>query len=387
MKAIIALGSLFIAVVLAGCLGSSSSSTAPTLEFAYVVGQGGNSIRAFAEKSTGDLQALAVPSFATNPVPVSIALHPSKNFLYVANLTANTVAGFTVDHVAGILTPVGTAVPPTPACVAPATCSNPIGVAIDSGGHFLFLLNQGSASPAVAASISVFSIDTTRGLLTPIAGSPFSFSSLAAPNPQFMVISPTAGFLYVSNGASGNISAFSIGSNGVLAEVAGSPFALGAGATVAGLAVDPKGQFLYAADSTNNGIASFSIAGSGTLTTVAGSPFPSDFGPAAVAVDSTSSFLYSANKPANSISGFKISSGVLTQIAGSPFALTTTGTVGPPQPTFLTVDVTNTFLLVANQGTSNISVFGIKATDGTLGLITDSPFGVAVQPLWIVTTK
>lgn len=385
MKAIIALGSLFIAVVLTGCLGSSSSSTAPTLAFAYVVGQGSNSIRAFTEKSTGDLQALAVPSFATNPVPVSIALHPSKNFLYVANLTANTVAGFTVDHVAGILTPVGTAVPPTPACVAPATCSNPIGVAIDSGGHFLFLLNQGSASPAVAASISVFSIDTTRGLLTPIAGSPFSFASLVAPNPQFLATSPTAGFLYVSNGASGNISSFSIAGNGTLTELTPA-IQVGTGVNVAGLAIDAKGQFLYAADPADNAIASFSIAGNGVLTSV-GPPFPSDFGPAAVAVDSTSSFLYSANKPANSVSAFKISSGVLTQIAGSPFALTTTGTVGPPQPTFLTVDATNTFLLVANQGTSNISVFGIKATDGTLGLITDSPFGVGVQPLWIVSTQ
>jgi len=386
MKAIIALSSLFIAIMCAGCLGSSSSSTAPTLEFTYVVGEGDNSIRAFAQKSTGDLQALAVSSFGTNPRPVSIALHPSRNFLYVPNLTANTVSGFSIDHTAGVLTPIGTAVPPTPACVAPATCANPVGAAIDSGGHFLFVLNQGVVT-TVPASISVFSIDATRGLLTAIAGSPFPFASLAAPNPQFMVASPTSGFLYVSNGASGNISAFSIGSNGVPTEVAGSPFPLEAGATVAGLAIDPKGQFLFAADSTNNAIASFSIAGSGGLTAVAGSPFRSDFGPAAVAVDATSSFLYSANKPANSVSAFKITSGALTQVAGSPFALTAAGSAGPPQPTFLTVDVTNTFLLVANQATANISVYNIRASDGALGLITNSPFGVAVQPLWIVTTK
>jgi 6-phosphogluconolactonase (cycloisomerase 2 family) len=51
------------------------------------------------------------------------------------------------------------------------------------------------------------------------------------------------------------------------------------------------------------------------------------------------------------------------------------------------VDVTNTFLYVADFGSSNVSAFGIKSSDGTLGLITNSPFGQAVKPLWIVTTQ
>jgi 6-phosphogluconolactonase len=386
MKALFTITLLFIMVLCSGCLGSSSSSTAPTLAFAYLVGQGDNGIRAFAEKSTGDLQALPVFTFSTTPRPVSIVLHPSKNFLYVPNLSANTVSGFNIDHVSGVLTPIGTALPPTPVCVSPAVCSNPIGVAINSGGQFLFVLNQGSTSPAVPSSISAFSIDPARGLLTPVSGSPFAFASLVAPNPQFMAISPTAGFLYVSNGASGNISAFSIGAGGALTELGGSPVSLGTGATAAGLAIDPKGQFLYAADSANNTIASFSIAGGGTLSPVA-APFPAGTKPVAVAVDSTSSFVYSANKGSNDISAFKAASGVLTQLAGSPYAVEPTGSVGTPQPSFLTVDVSNTFLYVANFGSSSVSAFGIKSSDGTLSLITNSPFIQGIAPLWIVTTK
>jgi 6-phosphogluconolactonase (cycloisomerase 2 family) len=376
-----------MAILLSGCLGSGSSSTAPTLAFAYVVGQGDNGIRGFAEKTTGDLNALAVFSFSTNPRPVSIALHPSKNFLYVPNVTSNTVSGFNIDHVAGVLSPIGTAIPPTPACTSPAVCSNPISVAINSTGTFLFLLNQGSASPAVATSISAFSVDTARGLLSPVPGSPFTFASLTAPNPQFLAASPTAGFLYVSNGASSTISGFSIAANGVLSEVAGSPFSVGAGATVAGITIDSKGQFLYAADSTNNKVASFSITGSGALSAVAGSPFAAGTKPVSVALDSTASFLYSANQGSNDVSAFKISAGALTPIAGSPYAVITTGSIGVPQPIFLTVDVSNTFLYVANFGSSSISAFGIKSADGTLGLITNSPFQQVVQPLWIVTTQ
>ncbi|HEV7673694.1 MAG TPA: beta-propeller fold lactonase family protein [Candidatus Angelobacter sp.] len=384
MKALFTITLSFIMVLFSGCLGSSSSSTAPTLAFAYLVGQGDNGIRAFAEKSTGDLQSLPVFTFSTTPRPVSIALHPSRNFLYVPNLTSNTVSGFNIDHATGVLTPIGTALPPTPACVSPAVCSNPIAAGLNSSGQFLFLLNQGSTSPAVPASISVFSVDPARGLLTPVSGSPFAFASLVAPNPQFLAVSPTAGFLYVSNGASGSISAFSIGTNGVLTELGGSPFSLGAGATAAGLAIDPKGQFLYAADSANNKVVSFSIAG-GALG--AGSPFSTGTKPVAVAVDSTSSFLYSANQGSNDVSAFKITSGALTQVAGSPYAVQPTGSVGTPQPSFLTVDVSNTFLYVANFGSSSVSAFGIKSSDGTLGLITNSPFIQAVAPLWIVTTQ
>ncbi len=383
MKAIFATTLLLIGVILSGCLGSSSSSTAPTLAFLYVVGQGDNSIRAFSEKSTGDLFPLAVPAFPTIPRPVSIALHPSRNFLYVPNETSNTVSGFTIDHTAGVLTPIGTALSPTPVC-NPGVCSNPISAAINSGGQFLFVLNQGSASPAVPASISVFNIDQTRGLLSPVAGSPFAFASLAAPNPQFMAISPTQGFLYVSNGTAGNISAFAIGAGGTLTELGGSPFPLGAGATAAGLIVDPKGQFLYAADSANNTIASFNVAG-GPLAAIG--LFPAGTKPVDVTVDATSSFVYSANQGSNDVSAFKATSGALTQVAGSPYPVEPNGSVGTPQPIFLTVDQSNTFLYTANFGSSSISAFGIKSSDGTLGLITNSPFGQSIAPLWMVITK
>ena len=382
MKALFTITLLFIAVLLSGCLGSSSSSTAPTLAFLYVVGQGDNSIHAFDEKSTGDLSGVAVPSFATIPRPVSIALHPSRNFLYVPNQTSNTVSGFTIDHTSGVLTPIGTALAPTPVC-NPGVCSNPIGIAVNSGGQFLFVLNQGSASPAVPASISVFNIDQTRGLLSPIAGSPFAFASLSAPNPQFLAISPTQGFLYVSNGAAGNISAFAIGTSGALTEL-GSPVSLGAGAVAAGLAIDPKGQFLYAADSANNKIASFNVAG-GPLAAVGS--FPAGTKPVAVTVDNTSSFVYAANQGSNDVSAFTTASGALTQVAGSPYLVQPTGSVGTPQPIFLTVDVSNTFLYVANFGSSSISAFGIKSSDGTLGLITNSPFFQGIAPLWMVSTR
>src|SRR5262249_34449688 len=156
-----------------------------------------------------------------------------------------TVSGFSVDHVNGVLTPIGTALPPTPVCASSAVCANPVSLGVNSAGTFLFVLNQGVPPPAtvVPASISVFSIDTARGLLTPIAGSPFPFASLSTPNPLMLTVSPNANVFYVSNGASGTISAFSFASDGTPSEIAGSPFT--AGANMTGITIDPKGQFLF----------------------------------------------------------------------------------------------------------------------------------------------
>jgi 6-phosphogluconolactonase (cycloisomerase 2 family) len=383
MKALISITLLFV-IILCGCLGSSKSGTAPTLAFAYIVGTGDNSIRALDEKSTGDLAPSTLPAFVTNSRPVALALHPTKNFVYVVNQTANTISGFNLDHTTGILTPVGTALPPTPVCAVttPPSCSNPVSLGINSAGTFLFVLNQGAAAPnpAVPASISIFSIDTSRGILTPVAGSPFQFASLLAPNPQFLLTSPNAGLLYVSNGASGNISAFSIGSNGILTEVAGSPFT--AGANMAGLLIDPKGQFLYAADSGNSKIAGFSIAAGGVLSPLAGSPFAADLGPVALAEDSTGAFVFSANQAGASMNVFKVVSGALTPV-GSSVPLVSAGT---PSPDFVAIDVTNTFVYVANPGTRNISGFTIHP-DGTLTPLANSPFPQAIGPQWILITQ
>jgi DNA-binding beta-propeller fold protein YncE len=67
--------------------------------------------------------------------------------------------------------------------------------------------------------------------------------------------------VYVANSVSGNVSAFSVGTDGALSAVSGSPFAAGIG--LSAVAVTPDGGHLYV---TNAGNASaFSIGASGAL--------------------------------------------------------------------------------------------------------------------------
>lgn len=366
MKAFIRILFLVVpAMLVAGC---SSSSSTPPIAFLYVVGKQANNIVAFNEAPSGAISGHSIATFATEPIPVAMAATPSKNFVYVANSTSNVVSGYALNHSTGVLTPVGTAISPTP------VGTNPVGVGVDSTGQFLLVLNQGSAN------ISVFSIDSTRGLLTQVSGSPFTVPATA----QFMTVSPTAGFLYLSNGAAGTISVFSIASNGSISQISGSPFT--AGTNIAGTTIDAKGQFLYAADSASNTVASFSIASSGALSPVAGSPFAAGTQPVAVAADPTGTRLFAANEGSNNVSAYTVSSGVLTQVSGSPFATAGSGVLTASQPVFVTVDVTGGFLYVANQGSGSIAAFSINPATGMLSIVTDPPIS-ATAPLWLLSIR
>lgn len=354
---------LLIAAV--GC-GGDKPQPAATVGHLYAVGQGLNAVLALNVLSTGGLGPTSIGAFATNPRPVAMALHTSTNFLYVANLTANTVSGYSVDHTSGVLTPLGTALPPT------ATGPSPIALGVGSTGQFLFVLNQGDST------VSVFSIDGTRGLLTQV-GTPVP---TGLTNPVAMTVSPTAPLLFIATPT--QISGFAIDASGGLTAAPG-PFT--AGTNLTGMQFDPKGQHLYAADSGANNVVSLTVAASGSLTPVAGSPFAAGTQPVAVATDATGAFVYVSNAGSNNVSGYKSNAGVLAQITGSPFSTQGAGTTAVTQPGFLTVDATNNFVYVSNIATKSIASFGINPADGSLSTITNSPFAVNVASSWLLATK
>jgi 6-phosphogluconolactonase (cycloisomerase 2 family) len=393
MKALIrTIPLVLLAMAAAGC--GSSAPTAlegPTIAYLYVVGQGSNTIFPFRAVVDGEIQSLNL-NFPSNPIPVAMVLHPNKSLVYVANSTSNTVSGYTLNHQTGTLTPVGTAIPPSPICPSsPCATSTPVGVGTDSSGQFLFVLNQGAAAtlttPAVSASISVFSIDTTRGLLTLVSGSPFILPSLSAGTAQSMVVSPTASFIYVSNGAAGTIAQISFNSSGQPTDMGQ---VTAAGATLAGMAIDPKGQFLYVPDSANNKILSFSGASSGVLAPVAAfalAQSTAETTPVAVAIDSTGSFLYTANHGSDNVTALQVSSGNLTEISGSPFSTRGTVVSNAAQPSSVIVDATNTIVYVGNQGAQDVMGFTITSSNGKLTAVTNAPFTVTVAPTGLLSAR
>src|SRR5260370_22054513 len=149
-----------------------------------------------------------------------------------------------------------------------------------------------------------------------------------------------AQFAYVANSFSNNDSAYSIGANGALTPVPGSPFA--AGIQPVSAAVDPTGKFAYVVNSFSNGLSAYSIGANGALTPVPGSPFKTGHRPASVAVDPTAKFVYVANNTRYNVTAHSIdANGALDPLTGSPFA----AGIGP---TSVAADPTGKFVYAHN---------------------------------------
>ena len=184
-----------------------------------------------------------------------------------------------------------------------------------------------------------------RGWLSVFSMLAIGFVCLAAPL--------RAQFAYVANDSSNNVSAYSIGANGALTPVPGSPFAAGIGPF--SVAVDPTGKFAYVANFGSNNVSAYSIGANGALTPVPGSPFAAGTSPVSVAVDPTGKFAYVANGISNNVSAYSIgANGALTPVPGSPFA-------AGNGPFSVAVDPTGKFAYVANAGSNNVSAYSIGA--------------------------
>jgi 6-phosphogluconolactonase len=344
------------AVFLSGCASGHK-------QFVYAVGPGTNEVFEFRAQDNGSLAPLGTPNFAAGSGPVALAIHPSGDFLYIADFAGSNLTLLDISKSNGNLSvPVTTSVVQT---VNPPNIFNtgagPIAVGISPTAPFLYVANQASGD------ITAFTVDPGSGVLGLIN----TFTISPASKPQALAVSPKGDLLFVANSAQASVAVFSIGSKGGLTQV-GAPVSMGAGATPNAITVEHSGRFLYVADTAHNAILGFAIQSGGALAPISGSPFAAGTQPAAVAADPQGALLYAANVGSNSVSGYVIdaSTGALGPVTGSPFA---TGGVAPAA---LTVDTRTSVLYVMDQSSHDIAALLI-GSNGALKPVTGSPFSVA----------
>ena len=336
----------------------------------YVIGLGTPQVAQLQVSSSGELTD--TPNVA--PVgsnPTFILIEPRKRFAYVADssngVTQGAVSQLAVATNTGMLSPitltnaisVGQPVLPQP------VGTNPVAMAVDAGGNFLFVANKGSNS------ISVFSI-VSDGTLSEVKGSPFA----TAKGPVGLALHGNN--LYVANQGAAEVSAYTFdSSSGALSQVSGSPYPAGTSPTA--IAIDPGGKFVYVTDGGQNAILTFTVQSSG-LSANSGSTGAGTL-PVSVNVSPSGRLLFVANQGSNNVSVFTIDSGsgALSAASGSPYP---SGT----GPTYVCTDGSGSFLFVANGGSNDVSVFTVDS-NGALTAATGSPFansGVG-QPSGITT--
>jgi 6-phosphogluconolactonase len=303
------------------------------------------------------------------PVPQNATL------MFVANMNGNTVSAFALDPKTGV---------PSLVTGSPfAAGSGPEFMAADPSGKFLFVANAGSGD------VSAFQIAAQTGTLTPVTGSPFA----AGMRPEGIAVDPMGRFVFVSNQASSSISVFTLGADGSLSPVAGSPFPA---ASPFGLAVNPSGKVLYANNfpdsqaSDLNTVSAFQIASNGTLTPLSGSPSATASSPGfassvGLAIDPQGKFLFVADHMAQAIVPFKVdaTTGSLTPASALPTPAASCGVSCHNNSLRVTVHPNEQFVYASNVQAGTVSAFSIVT--GGLSHIADfgtgqHPFGVALDP-------
>jgi 6-phosphogluconolactonase len=351
--------------------GTNSHLPGPPNHDAYVtLPATGSVLQLHINGSNGTMTIGSKTPATQNTTPTGLALLPSKKFLYAINSDANSISIFSVASDGSL----NLAAQPTP------THPGPNAALIDPTGAYLLVTNN------IEGDISVYSIDSSSGALSEVAGSPFPANN----DPTQMVFKRDGQFLYVTNPNIGMVTAFKFDPTAlnILTQVVGSPVFSGAGAISA--TVDTSDRFLYVMNPSANNVPPYSstignVSGfnidqtTGALTPMLGSPFaPLDgtVGPTTVLADPSGKFVY-AIAPGSSFSiwCFTINAddGQLVSATGSPFSLAAGGL-------FALFDQVGHYLYIGSQNGNGVEGYTYNPSTGVPAVIAGSPFVTGTAP-------
>ncbi len=338
-------------LALAGCgTGGNGPGKGQTGDGESVLAVGGAQISGFLQNTTTGVLTTATgsPFSAGSFAAKACALNTTNRLLFVAQAN-NSLSSYTVDT---------SAVPAASSSVA--TAGIPSGIAV-GGNSFVYVTNSSTNN------ISGFSF-TSSGAMTALTGFPFA-TNVA---PGAVIVHPNGRFLYVGSQQAGTVQALSVDTSGGLAALVNGTITLPSGMPT-GFAFSPDGNFLLVADSAKE-IRSYSVGSSGLLTEIAGSPLATPVAFSTIAVTPNGRFAYAVGQGDMNVYGFTLSNGLLTAI--------NTTAVGT-QPSSVAVDPSGAFLLVANTGSSNLSVFAMDSNSGALQVTTGSPVPTVLGPVCV----
>jgi 6-phosphogluconolactonase len=247
----------------------------------------------------------------------------------------------------------------------------------------------GSTSSAYAfavdedGTIDGFTLDTAAGTFAASTGYTGPSTPLNTPG-QGMVVAQSQ-YLYALYTGTGQIFGFTISSTGSLTAISGSPFSASylIASTVGGrqsMITNPGGTLLFVLDQSASEVYVYQIGTGGVLTLASSSPVTLPFEPENMGTDGLGNFLYITEigtqvVPELAAYSINASNGSLTVVTGSPFSFGTYGleqVVGDPSGKYL----------IGTEGevTGNpaLYVFSIAqagaANAGAVTPVTGSPF-------------
>jgi len=195
-------------------------------------------------------------------------------------------------------------------------------------------------------------------------------------------------YLYAGFGITNQIFGWTIGSSGSLTAINGSPFSatflnqFAGGVGQDNMIVNPAGTLLFVSDATLDEIYVLQIGSGGVLTAVAGSPFacPTGFGtPMNLATDGLGKYLYVVDGSFTTHQGAQIAAftigtgaslGVLTPVTGSPFTFPMWQLQGEPTGQFLIGTSGSSAYYSGVKDDANLYLFSITQSGSDAGALT-----------------
>jgi 6-phosphogluconolactonase len=365
--ALVRMLALVATALLSGCGGGGSgpmatmqSASCSGCTFMYATTNAGQILRfpLRAPPSIAMPTSIAGPANSSGMAVVTVPNLPASPYLYVSDPGANAIRIYTVSSVDGGLSEVS---------ASPFLVLGTPGEMI-SFGTALYVATS-------AGRIEALNVNAD-GSLSNISGSPFTaelgLTHLAAISSSTV---SNANFLYAANteDPNGSISAFTIQASGALEPIPGAPFSTVPNGGPAGFY--GGGKFLYVALKNANAVAAFAIGDDGSLTPIAGSPFRAGRG--TFSLGSSEGFLVATNNTDGTISSYIVDSvtGVLTAVAGSPFAgSTASGDTLYSGTTFFVPDAQsdtiNAFESDSTGAVQPLNASSLKAAAGPVALST-----------------
>ena len=213
---------------------------------------------------------------------------------------------------------------------------------------------------------SVFAGLCLAGLLAACSSVP-GITTPTVSNPTITTATAKAKFAYTGN-QGGSISGYSVNtSTGVMTALAGFPLSLGVNPTA--LTHDPQNRFVIVADIAEDLLHVLTInSTTGALTEVSTSPYPTIGEPVSAVVTPDGTRLYVIGMYGNQVGAYNLNStGALTPVAGEPFSTGATGNNAHTLGICILTDAGGKFLYVQDIG--SLYTFSIDSSSGALTLL------------------
>jgi 6-phosphogluconolactonase len=325
-------------------------------KFAYVANYGSNNISMYGIDPVAGALAF-IGTVAAGSSPVSVAVDRSGKFAYVANNDSHDISMYTINATTGILTPIGK-IPVEGRATS---------VTVHPSGKFAYVGEGYTLPDRTPDRVAMYTINASTGALT-LVGT-IATGSHATSLAVKIAIDPSENFAYAAGDGCaldtfpGYVSVYTINSTtGALTPI-GSP--LPAGWCSSSVTVDPFGKFAYVADQGGPDVAIYTInANTGALKPIGS--IATAIGPSSVAVDPLGKFAYVTDYY-NGVCGHDV---LMYTIDATTGALTSIGTIAAGScPISTAIDPSGKFAYVVNLDSNNISIYSIDAASGALTLI------------------